>query len=246
MVNDESTITKEDEGWINENLPEDGGTSDVPEHDRVEESEPDQEEQPKQPERTIAVKQNNKIAVDKSLDIQGLEDVPSSMLAVPFVKLVQSNSEAVLQNGEEAKKGSYYFYDVKKEVEELKFIMLRAKPVEREFERDGKKTLVKQMLMLGATTTDKEPKLFILILPVSSFSAFGKLIAMFKEKKVSSVWQYEITAKSLPKENDKGKFMVADFSIGNKLPEVAQDRMREAYGEYGGVLERNDVPVEEE
>jgi hypothetical protein len=46
------------------------------------------------------------------IQIEGLEDVPTSMLAVPYVKLVQGNSEAILADGKaEAAKGNTVVFD---------------------------------------------------------------------------------------------------------------------------------------
>jgi len=238
---DEKTITKDDENWIGEQL-DSSASNPTPSNDRVE-SELDQVEEKEHKLTTV----ETKVSMAGGIEIEGLEDVPTSMLAVPYVKLVQGNSEAILADGKaEAAKGTFYFTDIKEAVEELKFVLLRAKPVTKEFDdEDGNKKLVRQLMVLGATTDSKTPKIFVLILSLTSFTGFGKLVAMFKNMKVSSVWEYEVTGYATPRKNAKGSFYVADFTIGKKLPESAIAKMREAYGEYGGVLERNDIPVEE-
>lgn len=195
--------------------------------------------------RSLSVhKEPAALATKGSLDIEGLEDVPASMLAVPFVKIVQfSSTKTVLESGVDADPGNFFFTDLQTQEKELKFVMLRAKPQIREFDDDKSPTgkrMVRQVLVLGMILESQ--KLFILILPVSSFSSWGKLLSKLKENKVLSVWESELVASTELQKNDKGKFYVANFQIGRELDDDEIGRMAATYGQYGGVLERQDVP----
>lgn len=181
--------------------------------------------------------------VGAGIPIEGLQDVSLSMLPIPFVKLVQgSSTEITLENGEDAPQGTFYFTDLQKSFKELSFIMLRAKQETVDFERDGKIVPTKMVKILGITTATQ--KLFILSLSVMSFSNFGKLIAKLRDNRVTSSWQYEIKATAEKKENNKGKFWVSSFHLGDKIDEEMLEKMSAAYGEYGGALDREDLQQE--
>lgn len=176
------------------------------------------------------------------INIEGLQDVPASVIPVPFVRLVQGQSKKIdLEDGKEAPEGTFYFNDIKQCFAKLSFIMLRAKHQIVEFEREENgrtvKKPTKQILILGITTDTK--KLFILALSVMSFSNFGRLVNMFKTAQISRTWEYEIIASAAKEENDKGKFWTQDYKLGEKLSSEQIDEMAEVYGEYGGVLDRD-------
>ena len=230
-------VTKEEEKEILESLEESDKNKSAG-NDEVKEE---------QPIRSLSVNKSGpskEVAVSGGLDIEGLQDVPASMLAVPFVKIVQfSSTKTVLENGNDADPGNFFFTDLQTQEKDLKFVMLRAKPQVREFDDDKSPTgkrLVRQVLILGMLLESQ--KLFILILPVSSFSSWGKLLSKLKDNRVQSVWENELVATTELMKNDKGKFYVANFQIGRELDDDEIDRMSETYGQYGGVLERNDVP----
>lgn len=188
----------------------------------------------------IVTSGNKAVALPGGIPIDGLESVPTNILPVPFVRLVQGTSSKIeLENGEDAPVGSFYFNDLQRAYKELPFVLLRAKYQIKEFEREGKLVPTKQILLLGMTLETK--KLFILTLSVMSFSNFGGLIAKFKEKGVTAVWEYEIKATSEKMENKKGKFQIANFQVVRKVTEEELNDLAEAYGEYGGVLDREDI-----
>lgn len=176
------------------------------------------------------------------INIEGLQDVPSSVIPVPFVRLVQGQSRNItLTDGKsEAPEGSFYFNDIQQAYERLSFVMLRAKHQITIFDREENGKIVKkptkQILILGITTDSK--KLFILALSVMSFSNFGRLINKLREAGVNQSWQYEIVATAEKQENEKGKFYVQRYDLGEKLSEAQIDEMAGVYGEYGGVLDR--------
>lgn len=186
---------------------------------------------------------------DFGIGIEGLQDVPTAMIPVPFMKLVQGTSKNIeLENGEDAPVGSFYLTDLQVAFKDLTFVMLRVKHQVIDFEReiDGQMKMVptKQLLILGMDL-DTE-KLFILTLSVMSFSNFGRLIAKFKDQKVNAVWQYQVHVTSEKMENKKGKFQIANFQIGEKLTEDQIAKMQEKYGQYGGVIDREDLFTQDE
>lgn len=188
----------------------------------------------------------------RGVDIEGLESVPTSMIAVPFVRLVQPSSKKLeMDNGKEAQPGSYLFNDTQKAVDELKFVLLRAKHEWRTVDENGNfvgkdyvgRTKQTQRVSILGITTDTN-KLFILSLSITSFSAFGKLIAKFKEMGLDKTYRFQLSLSSEKVENDKGKFYVANFKIGDELEPEMLVEMQKKVGEYGLVLDREFVEEE--
>lgn len=181
---------------------------------------------------------------DFGINIEGLQDVPVSVLPVPFVKLVQGTSTKIeLEDGKDAPVGTFYFTDLQQAFEQLSFVLLRAKYQIKEFERDGEMVPTKQMLLLGITLDTQ--KLFILTLSVMSHSNFGRLVSKLKDRKTKHVWEYEVIATSEKMENKKGKFQVVNLQVGRKISDEEVEQMAKTYGEYGGVLDREYVEEED-
>lgn len=174
--------------------------------------------------------------------IEGMQDLPASMMALPYVKLVQRmTTKAKLTDGEDAKVGTYYFTDTQESVSELELIILRTKVVERDFIDDKGESKHSTQLFSLCIRGDME-KMFILILPVTSFTPFGRLIAKFKEMKLQSAWEHMVKATTEDAQNKRGQaYKIANLQIGRKLTPDEVDKMAELYGEYGGVLERRDI-----
>jgi hypothetical protein len=82
------------------------------------------------------------------------------------------------------------------------------------FERDGELIPTTQRKILGITMDTK--KTFMLGLSISSFGNYGRLIAQMKDQKITESWSHMIKAKTLKTENDKGKFYVVEFDLGEK------------------------------
>lgn len=207
-------------------------------------------------EHSLSTTQQDNALVDptafKGVDIEGLQEVPSNMQAVPYVRLVQPSSKNIVTDkGEEAKSGTYLFNDTQIAVEELYFVILRAKPELKPVDRDGKfifdnTTPVagekQQLSILGYDPTGE--KLFILSLTKSSFSNFGKYIAKLKSMKVKRTWEYMIKATSSYKENDKGKFYVAEFNLDLKLNDTEVEKIGKIAYQYGMLLDQRIVDDE--
>lgn len=173
------------------------------------------------------------------LGIQGLEDEDVSILPIPFVRLVQGQSKDVtMKDGKEAPEGSFFFDDTKEAVTELTFCILKSKVVVTEMDdisNKGQKKMVTQRKVLGMTMDTK--KLFILTLSIASFAKYGRLVAEMKQNKVTAVWDRIITATTEKTENDKGKFYVVNFTLGEALNEEDRVEMGLAFEQYKRVFE---------
>ena len=186
----------------------------------------------------LAKRNENELATTGGLGIEGLEDVPVSVLPVPFLRLVQPSSRKIdLANGKEAGVGNYYYNDTQTELESLKFALLKAKVGKSEYEVDGEMRISTKLNILGFDLERK--KVFILTLSVMSISNFGSLVANFKQKEANKTWEYEVVATSSKRENKKGKFYVAEFQLGEKIdPKVLEDLENNAKA-YGSALNRD-------
>jgi hypothetical protein len=184
------------------------------------------------------------LATVGGIPIEGLQDIPVTRLPVPFVKMVQpSSTEVQMEDGKDALPGTFFFTDLQKSYSELSFVMLRAKEVVTDFERDGKITPTPQLKILGITLDTQ--KLFILNLSITSFQSFFKLIAKLKENKVQASWAYEIKASTQKTENKKGKYFVVQFQLVRKITGEEFEALSETYGAYGGALDRQALEEDE-
>jgi hypothetical protein len=188
----------------------------------------------------------------KGMGIAGLENIPASMVSIPYCRLVQPTSKnTTLANGKDAMPGNFMFNDIQKEVGELNFVMFQARVDLKLVDENGNfvspdykgNTNKKQVLSILGITTDTN-KLFILSLSVTSFTTWGKLMAQFKEINLDKSWRFEINATSEKRENDKGKYYVVNFKIGDELKGERLAEMEKTAHEYGAVLDR-EAPVEE-
>lgn len=182
----------------------------------------------------------------KGVNIQGLESIPASMVAVPYCRLIQPTSKKTeLANGQEAPLGSFFFNDIQESVPMLNFVLLRAKHELKRVDKDGQfvqddyvgVTSTKPVVSILGITTDTN-KLFILSLSATSFSSFGKLIAKLKGLAIDKTWRFKFTAESEKTENAKGKFYIINFNIDKELSEKEREAMGQIASEYGVVLDR--------
>lgn len=190
--------------------------------------------------------------VQKTMTIQGLEEVPTNIIPVPFYKLVQPGSTNIsLTDGNDAPVGSIFMKDAGTATSNLQFALLRAKRLSREITNEqGEIVKTISMGVLGINLETFSP--FILNVPVSSFSNFGVLMKQLKDKKVTRAWEYAITVSSQKVEKQKNtgkgmqtvKYYVLNFQVNEKLEEEALALVSDAYEEFAGVLDR--TVVEEE
>lgn len=186
----------------------------------------------------LITRDNNAVAEYNGLGIEGLEDVPVSILPIPFLRLVQPSSKNVdLYNGKEAAMGSFFYNDTKLEVEKLRFVMLKSKVGRVSYEVEGEVRESTKVNILGFDLDNN--KIFILSLSVMSLSNFGKLVAQMKQKESTKAWEYEIIATSVKTENKKGKFYIADFELSKKVDTKTIAEMENKAKTFGVALNRD-------
>lgn len=171
------------------------------------------------------------------IDITGLEDVPASIIPLPYVRLVQPTSTKIqLDSGEDAAVGTFYFNDTQRAEVSISMAILKAKHGQVTYERNGEPVHTSKLAVLGYDLLTN--KLFILSLSVMSFSNFGKLVAQMKEKAITQTWTHEIIVSSEKQENEKGKYYVAKFEIGQPVQVDKKAELDKLQAQYEGVLER--------
>lgn len=177
------------------------------------------------------------LMIPNSLGIEGLEDVPTSIMPIPFLRLVQPTSQKVTTaKGKDAEGGSFYFNDIQTSVESIEFALIKAKYGMQTFERDGEMQESVKLAILGQTLDSN--KLFVITLSVMSFTNFGSLVAKMKEAGITKTWEHKITMFSEKQENDKGKYFTAKFELGEKLTDEQIAELEGKYHQYGMVLDR--------
>jgi hypothetical protein len=180
----------------------------------------------------------------RGIGIKGMEDVPASMMAVPFVRLIQPTSQKTEDSkGQETLPGNFLYNDTGKAVGSIDFALLRAKVGNVTFRRESGDVTVTRLSILGCSIPDN--KLFVITLSPTSYLTFGKIISQFKDAGVKESWRFLLTLTSEKRENEKGKFYVAKFQIGEELGKNTIAEMEKKFSEYGVVLDRSDVSEEE-
>ena len=199
-------------------------------------------------ESSLAVERSSsQMEVRRNMSIRGLEEVPTSMMPIPYYKLVQPGSTNVeLSDGLDAQPGTIYMNDTKTSAESLRFALLRAKrQVQRITNDEGNLEVLTRMGVLGMNLDTTTP--FILGLSVSSFSAFGWLMKQLKDNKATNAWDYATVVSFEKVEKQKlvrgnmqtVKYYIAKFDVENEpLDSDMQELMENAYIEFGGGLDR--------
>lgn len=175
--------------------------------------------------------------VKGGLEIQGLEDVPASIMPIPYLRLVQPSSKKIeVAKGKDAEAGTFYFNDIQASYEIVEFALIKAKHGMQTFERDGEITDQVKLAILGMTLDSS--KLFVITLSVMSFTNFGSLVAKMKEAGITKTWENKIIMSSEKQENDKGKYYTARFELGEKLSKEQIENLENLHAQYGAVLDR--------
>lgn len=183
--------------------------------------------------------QTDLVAARVGIEIHGMEEVPASIIPIPFVRLVQPTSTKIeTVDGKEASAGTFYFNDTQRSEETIKVALLKGKHAKVVYERDGEKTPTSKLAILAYELVSG--KLFILSLSVMSFSNYGRLMAQMKEKKISSAWEYAVTISSEKQENEKGKYYIAKFELNEELDSEIRKELENLYIKYGQVLNKKE------
>ena len=190
----------------------------------------------------IAAKEDKDLALPRvagGLGIRGLEEEDASILPIPFVRVVQGQSkDTKTKDGKDAPEGHFFFNDTREAFSELTFCILKSKVVVTEFERDGVKKPTTQRKILGITMDTK--KIFMLTISVTSFSNYGRLIAEMKQNKVVNVWDHMVTTTTEKQENEKGKFFVVNFALGEALTADDTIELGLEFEQHKKVLEKKE------
>lgn len=190
----------------------------------------------------LVAAENNDLAlprVEGGLGIRGLEEEDSTILPIPFVRVVQGQSkDTKTKDGKDAPEGWFFFNDTREAFKELTFCILKSKVVVTEFERDGVKKPTTQRKILGITMDTK--KVFMLTISVTSFAGYGRLIAEMKQNKVVNVWDRMVTTTTEKQENDKGKFFVVNFALGEPLNADDTIELAFEFEQHKKVLEKKE------
>ena len=186
--------------------------------------------------------------VKSNMSIEGLTEVPVSMIPLPFYKLVQPGSTNVtLSDGVDAVPGSFYLGDSGKSVEKIRFALLRAKRMHREFQNaEGEIVKSTSVGLLGINLENVTP--FIMNVSIASFSNFGRMLSQMKDLKVGKAWQYPVTmttekreeVKETLKGTQRVKYWVINFEVEKEAcDQITMEILDSAYQEFAGSLDRN-------
>ena len=198
---------------------------------------------------SLVVEHSTTIAkVKPNLEIIGLDEVPVSMIPLPFYKLVQPGStNTTMADGTDALPGTFLMGDSGKSVEKIRFALLRAKRMHRDFtNNEGEQVHSTSMAVLGMNLENMTP--FMLNVSVASFSNFGKMLSQMKDRDTKKAWQYPIVMSTEKreevKETSKGvqkvKYWVINFLVEDALIEgIEAEALDKAYQEFAAALDRN-------
>jgi hypothetical protein len=203
---------------------------------------------------------NSKPKVERSVDpampenvrkiegIEGLEDVPHSIIPVPYYTLVQPEStNAFLPDGKRAPDGVFLMQDSRKTTSSIDFVILRAKRQTRMIDNGfGGEDKVVSLNVLGLNLDRMKP--FIINVSVTSFSAFGKFFDYLSDQKATKAWEYAVTATveeaDGKKQTSEGlkhvTWYVVRLSVGKKTNKSTMAVAERMYGDYGHKLDFNE------
>lgn len=173
--------------------------------------------------------------------IGGFEELPVSIMALPYVVIVQAGTDVYLpDNKTPAPKGVFYFTDTQTTKEEILFTPLRALVRDKKVIQDGKEQTRTKLYCLSLDLENFEP--FIFVLPITSFTNWGKMVSQMKKMGSKNSYENAITAtvgKATNKSNQK--FFVSEFIIGDKLVGEDLETVKKKLVEYGGALDQREV-----
>jgi hypothetical protein len=186
------------------------------------------------------------LASQKFIAIQGLTEVPVSIIAPPFVRLVQPTSQNVqMKGGQEAPMGSFLFNDTLTAYQSFDFVLLRSKPIQTSFlDQNGLPVTATKMSVLGYILD--EDKLFVINLSKGSFNSIGQLMAQFMASNIHKSWQFMLTLSSIKIEKPNKKYWMAKFEIGEELQGQAFAKAEAKALEYGGALDNIEIVPDDE
>lgn len=198
----------------------------------------------------VAVERHDQVAVVKHYSsIQGLEEVTTDIIPLPFYKLVQPGSTniKISEDGTDADPGQFYQGDTGTATDELKVGIVRAKRIVKLYK--GKRST--SLGVLGVNLDNMTP--FLMNISVTSFTNFGRMMNNLTQRKIDAIWKYPITLSSTKVETKKEidgqlqmvKYWVMDFTIGeNPFDEEELGIMQTVLADYAGTLDRDTIDEE--
>lgn len=185
----------------------------------------------------------------RTFSLTGLEDVPRSIIPVPYYKFVHPQTEkAYLPDGTRAANGSFLMPDIRKAVTELRIVILRAKRATRtQQQEDGKIEKVVSLQILGINLERQRP--FILSVPVTSFATFGAIFEELETRGAENAWDYPvyITSSEVDKPKDTATgfrnvtYWVVDAHLEpNQISEEDKQIAADAYADFAEKLDREE------
>lgn len=197
----------------------------------------------------VKVESSKDIApVKANLSITGLEEVPVSIIPLPFYKLVQPGSTNItLSDGTDAIPGTFFMSDSGKSETTIKFALLRAKRMHRNFtNNEGEQVHSTSMAILGINLGSMLP--FMMNVSIASFANFGRMLGQMRERGITKAWQYPVTmttekreeVKDTVKGSQRVKYWVINFQVEkDELDEETVANFDKAYAEFAASLDRN-------
>lgn len=175
-----------------------------------------------------------------TIGIPGLENIPMSILPIPFVKLVHGTSRNVfLKDGKKANPGTFYHTDTKEVEDEINFALIQSKFQKRmvENQKTGKMELKEFLNILGYDLVSKD--LFIISLSaLSAWRTFGMLMAQVRKAKLTASWEFYTTLKAVVVTSNGNEFQAPEFQLGERIASEDMQKAEKAYQEYGSVLDK--------
>lgn len=192
------------------------------------------------------VEHHGEVAVKRQgTGIIGLEDIPISIIPLPFYKLVTANSKNVtMANGKRANAGTF-FTDLNEEVQSVRVAIIRAKRSTKEVKSQETGAIKQEPVirLLAVDTSNMSP--FIISISKGSFSNFGRMMNWFVKSQVKHVFDYPVVLGTQFIETGDFPYWAMTFAPEKEaFNKEDLDTMAMVYNQYASVLDR-DVSEEE-
>lgn len=197
----------------------------------------------------VAPSRPQALAVASGLSVQGLEDIPTSDLVLPIVKLVQGTTSKVdLANGGTANPGDFYNTADRVATEDITFSILRAKKIEVQYDDNEPQA---NYALLGVIDGQlSETGVFMMRIPLTSMSAMKKIFTEINRKREDfpQVWAHKIKATSITRDrkNGSGSYRAMEMSIVGQNGEDVIEALTFMYETYATSLDRGESNPEDE
>lgn len=186
----------------------------------------------------------------RNFSLEGLKDIPRSIIPVPYYTFVQPSSKKVtLADGSRAENGTFLMNDIRQTAQVLYMVILRAKrQVRQQYNEDTKQNEDVVSLQVLGLNLERGGKPFIVGLPVTSFSTLGKTFEELETRQAIHAWDYVIYLSGEEVKRDKKTaegiktvdYWVADVEVGEPLKDDQKQIAAECYQDFAAKLDRDD------